>query len=338
MRVLVTGAATPLGAEIALALADQPDIDMVLAVGDESFRTELPRGERRLIHARADMSRARSAHDLLFGLGRELEVSAVIHGPLGDKRDVTATRELLLLCERHPTVSQFIYRSTGDVYALRASAPNLVDEDQPLEFDPAAPSWIRDRVEADLGICARLGASRLQIAVLRSAEVFAPGTGSQLWDYLQSRICLRPLGFDPMINLLSVADYVRAVTAALRRSARGVYNIPGADTLPLSRVIRRFGRHDVPLPGPFLAPLYRLRARTVGFEFSYDRNMRRFHFGGILDGSRAQAEIGYEPRHSLEWLMRRRASRKPCAAAPTVAGSAAPVTLRGAVSQARGVH
>ena len=36
-------------------------------------------------------------------------------------------------------------------------------------------------------------------------------SGSQLHDYLQSRVCLRPMGFDPMLNVLSVDDAVRAI-------------------------------------------------------------------------------------------------------------------------------
>jgi hypothetical protein len=80
-----------------------------------------------------------------------------------------------------------------------------------------------------------------------------------------------------------------------------VFNIPGADTLPLSRMIARAGRRDVPLPGPLLAPLYQLRTQLVGFTFRYDLNMRRFHFGGILDGERARGVLGYVPSHPLDF-------------------------------------
>jgi hypothetical protein len=52
------------------------------------------------------------------------------------------------------------------------------------------------------------------------------------------------------------------------------------------------------------APLYRLRTRTVGFEFRYDLNLGRFHLGGILDGARARATFGYEPRHAIAYPAR----------------------------------
>jgi nucleoside-diphosphate-sugar epimerase len=219
------------------------------------------------------LRRARSLHDLIFS-HRSLE--AVVH----DARDPEVTRTLLLACERHHNIRRVVIRSTADVYESSANQPHILDEDAPLDFT---------RASADLVACSYL--SRMSIAVLRCAEVLAPG--GQLWDYLQSRVCLRPLGFDPMINVLSVEDHVRAHMLALRSDARGVFNIPGADTLPLSEMIASAGRIEIPLPGPLLAPAYQLRTRLVGFEFRYDQNMRRFHFGGILDGSRARRLLGY---------------------------------------------
>jgi UDP-glucose 4-epimerase len=313
MRVLVTGATTRFGGALVEALLASRAVEHVLAVGREPVPPGLPPDSARLSYRETDLTRQRSAHDLLFGPARKLGIDAVVHGPLhagaldSGRRvraiNVETTRELLLLCERHPTIRRFVYRGTGDVYAVRPAEPNLIDEDQPLEFDPG-PQRLRDRVEADLTACSRMGMSALRIAVLRCAEVLEPGTGSQLWDYLESQVCLRPAGFDPMINLLTVADAVRAVLLALASDVEGVFNIAGADTLPLSRIARLSGRTSVPLPGPLLAPLYRLRTRTIGLEFRYDLNMRRFHFGGVLDGSRAWAKLGYEPRHPLLWRRR----------------------------------
>ncbi|HEU4727256.1 MAG TPA: hypothetical protein VFT22_05195, partial [Kofleriaceae bacterium] len=72
-------------------------------------------------------------------------------------------------------------------------------------------------------------------------------------------------------------------------------------TLPLSQLIARWGRLDVPVPGPLLSPLYWLREKTVGFEFRYDLNLARFHLGGVLDGTRARAVLGYQPRYPIHF-------------------------------------
>ncbi len=311
MRLLITGATTPLGGHLVRRLLASPSVEHILASGLEPVPPAgvLPTSSR-LSYARADLTRTRVAHDLLFGPARALELDTILHlathrSHAGTRAthalDVDAARELLLLADRLPRARRFVYRSSAEVYAIRHSAPDLIDEDQPLELDPGAPPSVRDHVEADMSICAHIGTSRLDVTVLRCAEVLAPGVGSQLWDYLQSRVCLRPLGFDPMVNLLSMNDQVDALVCALSAGTRGVFNIPGADTLPLSRVIARWGRIDVPVPGPFLAPLYRLRTRTIGVEFRYDVNMRRFHFAAMLDGRLARGALEYQPHHAIDW-------------------------------------
>jgi hypothetical protein len=60
-------------------------------------------------------------------------------------------------------------------------------------------------------------------------------------------------------------------------------------------------RVGVPVPGLILAPLYRLRRAAVGTQFRYRMNAPRFHLGGVLDGARADAELGYTPREGLSW-------------------------------------
>ncbi len=305
MKVLVTGATTPQGVEVVEQLLADPSVEHVLAVGIEPDAVPAICRRPRFSYQAVDLTRARAVRSLLFGPARELGIDTVIHGavhrscratgPGAHALNVEVARELLLESERHPSIRRFVHCSSGDVYSIRVAEPSLLDEDVALEHDPAAPQWVRDRVEADLTVCSYIGRSSLSIAVLRCAEVLAEETGSQLWDYLQSRVCFRPLGFDPMINFLTAEDYGRAVTLAAASSATGVFNIAGADTLPLSSIIHRMGRRSVAIPGPLIAPLYQLRTWTIGLEFRYDLNMRRFHFGGVLDGARAARELGYRP-------------------------------------------
>jgi UDP-glucose 4-epimerase len=308
VRVLVTGATTPVGAAIIDHLLATRGVELVLAIGRER---ELPAARpARLLYRNVDLRRARQVHDLVWGDARELGISAVVHGmqhrsaaDAGDRvhaQNVRATRELLSACADHPTIRRLVYRSFAEVYAPPLANQDLIDEQAPLDFAPGAPQWVRDRVEADLSVCSHLG-GRLEIAVLRCAEIFADGTGSQLWDYLGSRVCLRPIGFDPMLNLLSLDDAATAFGAALASPEIGVFNIRGVDTLPLSRAIAECVRLDIALPGPLLAPLYRLRRAIVGLDFRYDLNARRFHFGGVLDGGRARAGLGYVPRIPVRW-------------------------------------
>ncbi len=306
------GASTPLGERLCAALLADPELRAVLAVTREPReQTHLPE-DPRLTWSQVDITHARPVHDLLFGRVRELEVDVVVHlamhrandfGARVHVQNVESLRWLLAQADRHPTLRRLVLRSYGEVYRLEPDLPSVITEDHPLELSPEAPQWVRDRVEADLLACTRMGiASGLEVAVLRCAEVLGPAEGSQLYDYLSAPVCLRSAGFDPMLNVLSLED----ATEALRRAVyaggtQGIFNIPGADTLPLTRCIRLAGRLDVPVPGPLLAPIYELRRRLRGAQFSYRLNRGRFHFAAVLDGAHARQVLGYTPHHPVAW-------------------------------------
>jgi UDP-glucose 4-epimerase len=322
-RVLVTGASSTVGRALVAALLDDPAVELVVTVDDASGATG---PSTRLLRLAVDLSRPRELKNLLRGPIRAHAVDTLVHSALhgspthGGRRartlDVEVTRELLRLAEEHPTLKRLVYRSSAEVYHCGADAVEILDEDHPLELSPSTPQWIRDRAEADLAVCAHAGLSRLRILVLRCAEIFARDAGSQLHDYVQSKVCMRPLGYDPMVELLSVEDAVRALVAAIHADAQGVFNIPGADVLPLSRVITCCGRLDVPVPGPLLFPAYRLRSFALGTEFRYDMNAGRFHYGAVLDGTRARAVLGYTPRRPLWWTPVRAREPRPVADRP----------------------
>ncbi|WP_375766055.1 NAD-dependent epimerase/dehydratase family protein [Archangium gephyra] len=310
--VLVLGASTPVGARLCRALLEDEALRAVMAVGLEPReRVGLPE-DARLSYHRVDLTRERPVHDLLFGTARDLGVDVMVHLALhrandfGDRvhvQNVESLRWLLSLSERHPTLRRLVFRSHAEVYRVERGLPSLVTEDHPLELSADAPQWVRDRVEADLLACSRMGMmAGLELAVLRCAEVLAPNEGSQLHDYLRAPVCLRSAGFDPMLNVLTPEDATEALRLAVYAGGvQGLFNIPGADTLPLSTCIRLSGRLDMPVPGPLLAPVYEARRRLRGAQFSYRINRGRFHFAAVLDGTEARRRLGYEPRHRVDW-------------------------------------
>lgn len=297
--VVVTGATQPLGRRLIERLAGAGR-GPLLAVGNESSGGfDAP-----VRYVQADLSRARTLRELVDGPVAELGIETLVHlafhrepgQPRAHKLHVDATRLLLHLAEGHPTLRRFVHRSTAEVYAIRADRPDLLREDNPLELSPTAPDSVRQAVEADLTVCTRMGLAELDVLVLRCAEILADDMGSQLLDYLRARVCLRPLGFDPIQNVLSLEDATEAFFLACSTSSSGVFNIPGRDTLTLSRLIALAGARDAGLPGPLLGPAYEVRRRLFGRRFRYGPNAWRFHFNGVLDGARAARVLGYTPR------------------------------------------
>jgi UDP-glucose 4-epimerase len=306
MSVLCTGATTPLGRALVRTLLED---GRVLAIGREACWPGEP--HERLDYLSIDLTRSRDLRDLLFGPARDAGVTAIAHlshhrslrarGQRAHSHNVDATREMLRLAERHPTIERFVYVGSAEVYRAGSALPSVIDEDHPIEMAPEMPQRVRDRVEADFTVCARMGLSRLSIAVLRLAELFAADSGSQLADYVASRVCFRPLGFDPMIELISIDDAVNAVRAALGSRAQGVFNVPGADVLPLSALIERARRSGIPVPSLAIGPLYAARALLTRTEFDWTMQRRRLSFGAVLDGTRAREVLGYRPQHPISW-------------------------------------
>lgn len=306
-RVIVTGATTPLGAALVETLLADPDVDQVVAVGGPAD-APLALADPRLRFLASDLRRERNLRNLLWGEGREADTifhgafhrSAHRTGRAAHALNVEATRALLSLADER-AVRRFVYVSSGAVYRIDEAQPSIIDEAHPIDLSPHAPQWVRDRVEADLTVCTRMGLTPMRILVMRFSECIAPNMGSQLHDYLAAPVCLRALGFDPVLNAISLPDMVRALVATLKTEAQGIFNVPGADTLTLSEAIRLAGRRAIPLPSFALGPLYRLRNVVDHGEFRWDLNRWRFHFNGVLSGRRAQSVLGFEPREPIDW-------------------------------------
>lgn len=310
--VLVTGAASPLGQRLVRSLLADTRVRHVLAVDNIRAEHALPFSHAsRLTYLAVDLRRERKVRELLFGPAADLDVEVIVHlsehvdafdtGRAVHAQNVESLRSILALADRHPRIRRLVVKSHAVVYRVALDLPVQVTEEHPLNLDPRAPQYVRDRVEADLTACARMGLIDCEIVVLRCAEALAPGIGSQLYDWLDAPVALRTAGFDPMVNVASPEDLVGALELATHGSGEGVFNVPGYDTLPLSEAARKWGTRAIGLPEPLITPLYRLRHRITGSEFAYGIHRDQMHLGLVLDGTRAAAVLGYRPQHPVAW-------------------------------------
>ena len=223
MRVMVTGATAPLGRAVVERLLAEPEVELVLADRPRSGATvERRRRSSRGLSQRGSQAPARGPRSdprpgpptwrsTPSSTPRSIGTRTTT-GAASTRRTSKSTRALLQSCNEQSTIRRFVYRSFAEVYAQHHATTSLIDEDAPLEFDPTVPQWLRDRVEADLTACAHHG-GRCRSPCCAAPSSLRLGTGSQLWDYLSSRVCLRPAGFDPIVNVLSIEDAATALVA-----------------------------------------------------------------------------------------------------------------------------
>lgn len=308
----MTGAASPLGQRLVRSLLADTRVRHVLAVDRDDTGEALPFSHAgRLTWLSVDLRRTRKVRELLFGPARDLGVEVVVHlseyrsgyaqGRAVHAHNVESLRSILSLADRAPFIRRLVLKSHAVVYRVSLDLPVQVTEDHPLNLSPDAPQYVRDRVEADLTACARMGLVDCEIVVLRTAEAFAPGIGSQLYDYLSASVAFRPMGYDPMVNVASPSDLVHALELATHGSGEGVFNVPGFDTLPLSEAARKAGTRVVPVPEPLIHPLYAARHWATGSPFAYGIHRQQMLLGLVLDGDRARRVLGYAPQHPVDW-------------------------------------
>ena len=244
MRVMVTGATRRSARRSSIACSPSREVELVLAVGREP-QARVPRARARLSRGRSD-ARARAPRSRVGRSARPRDrrrsstacsIARARSRHRVHAQNVDATRSARA-APHHPTIRRFVYRSFAEVYAPALRRPNLLDEDAPLDFDPTAPQWVRDRVEADLTVCAHLGArTRDRRAALRR-DPRARHRQSALGLPVVARVPA------PARASIRCSTCCRS-TMRRRRSARPCdardrrVQHPGPDTLPLSRAIAR---------------------------------------------------------------------------------------------------
>ena len=107
------------------------------------------------------------------------------------------------------------------------------------------------------------------------------------------------LGFDPMVQLIHEDDVIEAIVCALRPGIRGVFNVVGPGEVPLSTVLRELGKPTLPIPHLLGRPLLTLLYRWKLTSFP-PPELDHIRYVCMVDGSRAQAVLGFRPRRSLK--------------------------------------
>ncbi|MSP60379.1 MAG: SDR family oxidoreductase [Myxococcales bacterium] len=300
-RIVVTGIAGRLGRLVARRLHRLGDCTVV-GIDRRAF----PGRPRDVVHVQVDL-RSKKARDVF----RAGDVRALIHlGVMHDPRrsgadhhswNVQGTQRLLDACATYG-VPKVIVLSSANVYGPRPDNPQFLGEDAPLMASQDFPA-IRDLIEVDMLASSFFWKSQeIETVILRPVHILGTVHNAPS-NYLRLPVVPTLLGFDPMIQAIHEEDVVEALIASLRPGVRGIFNLTGPGEVPLSTILRELGKRTLPIPHPFAKSLLTLlwRGRFTSFPAP---ELHHIRFVCMVDGSRANRDLGFKPRFSLKETIR----------------------------------
>ncbi|WP_369206965.1 NAD-dependent epimerase/dehydratase family protein [Streptomyces sp. PU-14G] len=302
--VLVTGVARPLGARFARRVRREPGVGRV--VGVDAHPPPGPLGDAEFV--RADI-RQPAIGKVLAEHAVDTVVHMDLHGtgltPGGGGRgavketNVIGTMQLLGACQKAPSVSRLVIKSTTSVYGSAPRDPAVFDEATPARSLPGG-GFAKDAVEVE-GYVRGFARRRPDVAVtvLRFAHILGPAAESPLAAYFSLPVLPTVLGYDPRLQFVHDDDVMEALCLAAAEPRAGflnagTFNIAGGGVLPLSQCARRLGRPTVPT----LLPAIRWGGgalRAVGLADFSPEQLRLLTHGRVVATGHAREVLGFTP-------------------------------------------
>jgi UDP-glucose 4-epimerase len=292
-RVLVTSAASGLGRLICRRLHRSMD---VLAVDRDDF----PDRPKDVEHHALDLRR-KGAIQLL----KKRKPNVVVHisgihaspeRAQGTKL-VDATVQLLSLVEQ-VKARKLVLVSSASLYGPSPTTASFLSEEAPL-LGAGAAHDLADDISLDMMVQSFFWKQpHVETVILRPVHVVGPHLDNLASRYLKRRAAPVMLGFDPMIQIVHEDDLVSAIELSLKPGVRGVFNVTGPSSAPLSRLLAVRKSMPFPVPAPvFRAALERARALRLSAVDPGDLSFLRYSF--LVDGERTKAALSFAPARSL---------------------------------------
>jgi UDP-glucose 4-epimerase len=250
-RILVTGLGTFWGGRVALALEQDPDVDVVVGLDTVDPSVPLERTE----FVRADQS-----YSILSRIVAATQVDTIIHTFLAvnssrmgaralHETNVIGTMNLLAAASRAGApVRQVVVKSSTLVYGSSHLDPTWFSEETERPSPPTtrverslieAEGYVRDFADDN---------PHVVVTLLRFANVLGTDIVTDISANLVRGLAPCIFGFDPLIQFVEEDDVVRALEFVTRHQVPGVYNVAGDGRLPWSEVAAIAGARLVPLP------------------------------------------------------------------------------------------
>ncbi len=152
-------------------------------------------------------------------------------------------------------VQHVVFVGRHTYYGASADAPLYHTETEPPLGIGRFPE-LADLVAADLYAANMLWREPLlTTTILRVVYTLGESQSGTLAAFLKGKRVPLVMGFDPLFQFLDEGDAVHAVTLAVERRARGIFNVCGPAPVPLSVIVSQTDRIGIPLPEPLMRQL-----------------------------------------------------------------------------------
>ncbi len=298
--VLVTGVSRYLGGLFAQALSRQPEVSRIIGVDVIPPPHDI---------GRAEFVRADIRNPMIGKIITQADVDTVVHmnviatpthagGRTSQKEiNVIGTMQLLAACQKAPSVTRLVVKSSAAVYGSSPRDPAMFTEDTGAKALPRA-GFGKDSVEVEgyvRGFSRRRPST--EISMLRMANIIGPGIRTSLTDYFSLPVVPAPMGFSARMQFLHETDAVAALERATIGAAVGITNVSGDGVITGSQATAIVGRPLLPVPLPAAGILGNLVRRSGLADFSPDQ-IQFLAFGRVLDTTRMREVMGFEPAYT----------------------------------------
>ncbi len=199
---------------------------------------------------------------------------------------------------RDAGIERVVLRSHAVAYGISMKNPGLLEEGR-VTLLPKT-SLERRWLEAESVLFDHPGAGikdsdgGFSAAAVRMASILAPEEGDLITRMISGRMAAPMAGYDPQLQLMSLADAAECLACAALSSSQGIFNGSPSGTVPAKAALKAAVPVRIPVNGVVQKPIRSLLWKAGLADFPGEV-MDRIKYNWTVANDRAKREFGFSP-------------------------------------------